>query len=74
MRNYSKIYNAMYYCIHNKCDKCPYKDKPTGHYTCHDRLMKDTLELLDKVGELLNHCYSDTEYDTECIDSVYDQL
>ena len=70
MTNYSKVYSAMYYCIHNRCDKCPYpEDKTTCHDTCHDRLMKDTLQLLDKVGELLNHCESDID-----IDDVYDQL
>lgn len=66
MTNYIKIYKAMYYCVHNRCDKCPYsKDKTT----CYDSLMKDTLQLLDIVGELLNHCESDID-----IDDVYDQL
>lgn len=58
----------MYYCVRNRCEKCPYSTKNKN--SCRDSLMKDTLELLDKVGELINHCSTDKEY----IDSVYEQL
>ena len=50
---FDKIYTATYYCQRDRCDKCPYNDDKKS---CFDRLNKDTLDLLNAIGKLLNYC------------------
>lgn len=50
MTKFDKAYCGIFYCVHGKCQNCPYE--PVSD--CIKHLMIDTLDVLDEVANVVN--------------------